>query len=131
MVDNATMTGNYAKNPFNFKHNNLSKLSLNVNGNDFPHEALSLDTDNGTYMGAFHSLFTSIDKPVYKTGNNISRTDWPGGYALIAYDLTPDLCSGDYQNMGNTGTISVELTFKNPLNVPVNLISYLGEEGFS
>lgn len=105
MIDNTTMTGNYKTNPFNFKHNLISKFCLNVNGNEFPHKALSLNIDNGSYIRSFHSLFTGVDKPVFMTGNNIERLDWTGGYALFAYDLTPDLCSGEYQNVTNTGAI--------------------------
>lgn len=125
MADNNTMTGVYNKNPFNFKHNNIKTFCLNVNGNEVPHKALTIDASNGEYIRAYHSLFSGIDKPVFVTGNNIERTDWTGGYAIFAFDLTPDLCSGDYQNISNTGTVSVNLTFKESLAAPINLISYL------
>ena len=43
---------------------------------------------------------------------DITREDYPGGYALYAFDLTPDMCkSSDYFNTVQRGSLTLALTF--------------------
>ena len=58
-------------------------------------------------------------------GNDISRYDFAHGYSLFAFDISPDLCSGDHFNLLKTGVLSLELSFAQNLEHPVHLIVYL------
>jgi hypothetical protein len=43
-------------------------------------------------MEAFSTLFSGTGKMYYNTGNDISREEFPKGYAVYAFDLTLDMC---------------------------------------
>ena len=45
MMDNDSYNGNYKKNPFNFKHYNLTQIGISVNGEEVPFKPLKLNFD--------------------------------------------------------------------------------------
>ncbi len=47
---------------------------------------------SGSYEKPYNTLFSGTGKMNYNTGLDISREDYPKGYTLYAFDLTPDMC---------------------------------------
>ena len=71
------------------------------------------------------SLFSGTGKLQKDEGNDISREDYSGGYALYAFDLTPDLSEGgDHFNLSRDGSVRIDLKFANPLPNTINVIAY-------
>ena len=68
-------------------------------------------------------MYEGIDKP--ELGNNISREEYPKGYTLFAFDLSPDLCTGEHINIQNSGQIDIQLSFSKTFSDPILLIAYL------
>ena len=113
-------------NPFNFQHFNLAKLNLMVDGQSSPYyKPLEFNFNENQFIRAYYSLFENIDKPVFATGNDISRDEYPFGYSLFAFDLTPDLCSGDQFNLIKTGNLDIALTFATSLEKSIVVILYM------
>ena len=52
MMDNDSYNGNYKKNPFNFKHYNLTQIGISVNGEEVPFKPLKLNFDEKLYVTA-------------------------------------------------------------------------------
>ena len=126
MVSNKAYDGAFELNPFNFQHFGLTKLNLMVDGQSSPYyKPLEFNFDNYQYIRGYYSLFENIDKPVFATGNDISREDFPNGYSLFAFDLTPDLCSGDQFNMIKTGNLDVAITFKKGIDNSIVVLFYM------
>ena len=93
LVDSAAFNGSYTKNPFNFKHFNMSSIAVTVNGEDMPFKPLQLSYWNSPkYLEAYTTLFSGTGKMYYDVGNDISREEFANGYAIYAFDLTPDIC---------------------------------------
>ena len=56
---------------------------------------------------------------------DITREDYPGGYALYAFDLTPDMCkSSDYFNTVQRGSLTLALTFGKATADPIAMVCY-------
>ncbi len=70
------------------------------------------------------SLFSGTAKLRQDEGNGISREDYAGGYAIYAFDLTPDMCQGDHFNLARDGTVRLDLRFTAPLPNTINVIAY-------
>ena len=70
------------------------------------------------------SLFSGTGKLQKDEGNLISREDYSGGYALYAFDLTPDLSEDDHFNLNRDGSLRVDMKFANPLIATINVIVY-------
>ena len=90
LVASEAFNGSYARNPYNFQHFNVSSIALTVNGEDTPFKPLNLSFGaNPQYIKAFSTLFSGTGKMYYNSGNDISRQEFPNGYAIYAFDLTP------------------------------------------
>lgn len=126
MVDHLAFNGSFTLNPFNFQHYNLSKLELATEtGNIIYPNGLEFDFPGQRYLRGYYSMFEGIDKPVFMTGNDISRLDYSKGYALFCFDLTPDLCSGDHVNLKKSSQLILNLNFKETRQSAVNLIVFM------
>ena len=118
--------GSYGKNPYNFAHFGVTNVSLTANGQEIPFKQLTLKypedaegkvnpakDDELDFDEAYNTLFSGTGKIYSNAGLDISREDYPGGYALYAFDLTPDMCkSSDYFNTVQRGSLTLALTLK-------------------
>ena len=116
--------GTYGKNPYNFAHFGVTNVSLTANGQEIPFKQLTLKypkSENGIvdpaaddeldFDEAYNTLFSGTGKIYSNAGLDITREDYPGGYALYAFDLTPDICkSSDYFNTVQRGSLTLALT---------------------
>ena len=129
--------GSYGKNPYNFAHFGVETLSLTANGEEVPFKQLTLtyptnptgEIDESAdieldFDEAYNTLFSGTGKIYSNAGLDITRDDYPGGYALYAFDLTPDMCnSPDYFNTVQRGSLSLALTFKSQKD-PLAMVCY-------
>ena len=70
------------------------------------------------------SLFSGTRKEKRDEGNDIAREDYPNGYALHAFDLSPDLAQKGHFNLAKQGTFRVELKFGTALPNIVTVVAY-------
>ena len=131
-------TGHYEKNPYNFQHFNVTSVSLTANGQEIPFKQLTLKypkDDTGKidpakdteldFDEAYNTLFSGTGKIYSNAGLDISREDYPGGYALYAFDLTPDMCkSADYFNTVQRGSLTLALTFGDSKDHAIRMVCY-------
>ena len=125
LVNVDASNGTYDKNPYNFAHFGVHTVSLTANGEEIPFKQLTLKypkDDDGKvdpatdtevdFIQAYNTLFSGTGKIYANTGLDITREEYPGGYALYAFDLTPDMCNTtDYFNAVQRGSLSVAITF--------------------
>ena len=118
--------GTYGKNPYNFAHFGVTNVSLTANGQEIPFKQLTLKypkaangkpdpatDDELDFDEAYNTLFSGTGKIYSNAGLDITREEYPGGYALYAFDLTPDMCkSSDYFNTVQRGSLTLALTLK-------------------
>ena len=131
--------GSYGQNPYNFAHFGVTSLSLTANGEETPFKQLTLkypkkangeidttagEDDDLDFDEAYNTLFSGTGKIYSNAGLDIDRDDYPGGFALYAFDLTPDMCkSSQYFNTVQRGSLSLALTFKAHKD-PLALVCY-------
>src|SRR6267154_3377936 len=125
MVENQAVNGSYERNPFNFKHFNLSSIKIYVDGQAHSNiKPIECDFDNHQSLMGYLSLFTGSGKYRRDEGLDIDREEYEGGYTLFAYDLSPDLTEEGYFNLVKEGSIRVELKFAQALTNTINIIAY-------
>ena len=110
---------------------------MTANGEEIPFKQLTLrypDDPDGKiddakdkeldFDEAYNTLFSGTGKIYSNNGLDITREDYPGGYALYAFDLTPDMCnSTDYFNTVQRGSLSLAITFKTQ-TFPLAMVCY-------
>jgi len=125
MVENQAFNGSYERNPFNFKHFNLSSIKIYVDGQAHSNiKPIECDFDNHQSLMGYLSLFTGSGKYRRDEGLDIDREEYENGYTLFAYDLSPDLTEEGYFNLVKEGSIRVELKFAQALTNTINIIAY-------
>ena len=88
LVESEAFNGALKKNPYNFQHFNVSSIGITVNGEEMPFKPLQLSYGAAPkYIEAFSTLFSGTGKMYHNTGNDISRDEFPKGYAVYAFDL--------------------------------------------
>lgn len=126
-VDNKAFNGDRSLNPFNFQNYGINYLSLYVDGVQIPSKPLQPDfTNNSLYVDAFHTLFSGTGIHFLNQGHCISRSSYPHGYCLFAFDLTPDLSanSNSHWNLVRHGSVRIEVRFAEALSSTINCIVY-------
>ena len=123
-VDNDAFNGIYTKNPFNFKHMNLTQLKVYLDGQQQSVKPLEINFASNQYINAYATLFMGTGKWMRDEGNQISREDFAGGYALYAFDLTPDLSEGDHFNLLKQGNVRLDMKFSQALENTINVIAF-------
>ena len=80
---------------------------------------------NPRYIEAFSTLFSGTGKMYYNTGNDISREEFPKGYAVYAFDLTPDMCGASpHFNVVQKGNLAIDIQFSRAPIVALSLVCY-------
>ena len=124
LVESDNFNGNITKNPFNFHHHDVNFLALYMDGQQFPHKALTPNYENKKFIRCYHTLFSGTGKESGDLGNWISREEYSEGHCLYVFDLTPDGCSIDHFNVRKNGNLRMEVHFAKPAQKPLNIIIY-------
>ena len=125
-VSNEAFNGRYTKNPFNFQHFNVNFLTVHLDGDQIPYTPLkpTFTQGRGNYVRSYHTLFSGTDKLYQNEGNDISLSDYPEGYALYAFDPSPDMACGGHYSLVKHGNLRLDMHFASPLAQTVNVIVY-------
>ena len=125
-VKNAAYNGDRSMNPFNFDHFDINYISLRVDGVQIPSRQFQPNFEAGTYVDAYHGLFSGTGIHFLNQGNCISRDAFKKGFCLFAYDLTPDLSanSNTHFNLIRHGSIRIDVRFAKALPANINCIVY-------
>ena len=111
IIEDETFYGN-DKNPFNFKHHNVSKCSLII---DSQEHVIRLKTDQDDFSEGYHSMFQALD--FYNQGSNsINLEDYKNGYTLYVFNLNPDKGCHEQFNPLRTGNVVIKFDFKSTTN---------------
>ncbi len=127
LVDAKGFSGGYKHNPYNFQNFKVTTVTLTVNGEELPFKQLTLNYENNkeNFIQAYNTLFSGTGKMNYNTGLDISREDYPKGYTLYAFDLTPDMCgSSPYFNTVQRGSLTVDITFASAPSAAIGMVCY-------
>ena len=123
MVDADAATGKRQKNPFNFQHFNMSRIQLYADGSPVRAQEIRLNIENGDYIDAYETLTWDIDREGGETGL-IKMHEWDKGYALVAFDLTPDMDGDDHYSLIKHGNLRLEIEFRTALSRAIHVLVY-------
>ncbi|GFT35664.1 uncharacterized protein F54H12.2 [Trichonephila clavipes] len=122
-VDNDSFHGTFEKSPFDFKHYDINFIGVYVDGQPTPHNPLDLNFAQNNYIKGYHSLFSGTEKLGQDQGLFISREEYISGNTLFAFNLSPDLCTGDHLNLIKHGVYASDTIpiLKKKSTIVVNL----------
>ena len=138
-VESESLVGSYKKNPYNFDHFNLKRLSVLVNGVSSPGAPIQVnfDANETNVMEVFDRLYDANRRKI-ELGSNVesghlglelNRNDMPHGYAIYLFDIEPVLHDGVSFDLLKSGTLSLQATFGTALTTNVSCLLYLEAYG--
>ena len=118
----SAITGNIAKNPFNYHHYKLTDVRLTVAGVPIPYAApLKFNFEKDEYLSGYRTL-DHANKSIF--GNGITRAEYKAGFMLIIFDLTSNGECDSYREIDKSGEVVIHLTFAETTNNKLALICY-------
>ena len=99
-------------------------MQLYTDGVPVLSKPLKLNIADGKYLQAFEALSKSFDKLDGEKSSIIKREDWPRGYSLFSFDLTPDYDGDDHYPLIKHGNLRLEMNFATTLEQTINVIVY-------
>lgn len=125
LVKSKAFNGDTNLNPYNFYHFNQNFLSLYMDSVQIPSKPLTPNYAKNQYTRSYHTLFSGSGIHFSDHGNCISLEDYPNGYCLAAFDLTPDLSSHEpHWNIIRSGSLRLEIRFEKPLPETITAIIF-------
>jgi hypothetical protein len=113
-----------SKNCYNFKNYDLRHLKIYLDGQLQTLKPLEANFAAGQYITSYLSLFGGTGKLGKDEGSDITRTDFPAGYSIYGFDLSPDLAETGHFNLHREGSVRVEIKFGTALPATINVIVY-------
>lgn len=121
-VDNIAYNGSFKHSPFNFKHMNISSIKVYMDGQSQQIKPIETNFTDGDYVHGYLSLYTANLKYRQDEDLDISRSDYPKGYTIFCFDLSPDMNDGANFDLARDGSLRVELKFSQNLTSSINVI---------
>lgn len=120
-VSSSAYAGSYQKNPFNYQNFKLSFLEITLNGNSVPGPSFQPNYQTNDYIECYSSLF--FNKYPSKTGNWITRTEYPAGYCLYVFNIAGHT-GDDIMSEKVHGHTRLHVKFAEALKESVKVIVY-------
>lgn len=124
-VETAAYNGAPNKNPFNFKHCNITEIALFKNGVPFPVPPIKANFADNQIAMAYYNTLTSIES-TSPIGPTLSIEEFVKGTTIFAFSTNPDPSGNpDIHSMINqTTNMRLEVTFKQQLTEEMMCIVY-------
>ena len=125
MVNSEAFSGNFQKNPLQFRHYDIDFMGFTVNGVPTPRDPFIYDMDNELFVEAWSSLYEVTGRSGDDCDNGISKEMWMEGMALTAFNVDPTTAN-DFRYLGlpKQGHTRLTVHLKKPAPHPIMLIVY-------
>lgn len=124
MVDSSAAAGSYSRNPYNFKTFNVNHMQLFTDNEPVHVRPLKPDLHHNSYLHCYETLYRGLNRMDGEKSNIIKRVDWDKGYALFAFDLTPDMDAEDHYALIKHGNLSLNIEFSADLPNAIDVLVY-------
>lgn len=123
ITTSAAFNGSIDRNPFNFKHMNVSFMALYVEGESRPATPLMPNYKTNNYINEYLTLFSGTGKYTKNDGNYISKEEYGSGYTCYIIDVDGNHTK-DFVSLARRGHTRLVVRFDEPLAEPIVVLAY-------
>jgi len=129
LVSSSAHDGKNRLSPFNFKHYNMQKIELRINGKPIPTaDGIRIDMRHKLYAQAYATIFLGTGG-FYENNSPLSYEEYGEGNFLVMFDLTEDFNNEmTHFHNANTGTISLNIGLSDATAENVSIIAIFEHE---
>ena len=122
IVPTEAYSGSLKTNPFKFDNYNIKEIALKISSKLSPYSSsLESNGKEDNFIEAYNTIFTGIREAPC----DITYDDYKNGYYILAFHLSPDLCSEEHYSMLKDGCLELDFKFDTVENMALNLICYM------
>ena len=99
-------------------------MQMYTDGEPVRSKPLQPNIADNDYLQCYESLYRGFDKVDGNKSSIIKCEDWDKGYALFAFDLTPDYDDDDHYPIIKHGNLRLEINFTQALPKAINILVY-------
>lgn len=125
LIDNEAFNGSYTKNPFLYKHYNLSAITCVVNSNRLEYKP---NFSEYSYLKEYLGLCKTCNQSEHQNRMQISSRNFAFGYAIYGFNLSSDGSDGfntnGYVNLPKAGIVRFELQFNVATPETLNILFF-------
>lgn len=119
----SSFVGDIKSDPYKFQNFALNFITLRLNGQRTPQEALTPSYSDNLYNRTLMALYQNSGRFRVNQGNSISPSEFKSSKALYVFDISPDQCSGAHSHVSPGGTIDVEVSFSTALAKSITCVT--------
>ena len=124
-----SFAGKYLRNPFGFKHFDLTFVALHLNGELFPKTPYTPDfrDNHDNFERIYYDSMVNLGALYPGQEPCISTKTYMRGFCLFAFNLNSDqeiTNENDYINIPKEGFLNIELRFRSALTEALKLVVY-------
>lgn len=123
--DSDTVLGSYAKSPWNFKNDSLSRLSLTVNGVSVPASPISADYGNNCVMEVYERILDFCKIHSLSNALGIDRRQIGNGFSVYLFNIQPPFSKEPHFNLLKSGVVPLDAKFSTDLSETTCCLMYL------
>lgn len=128
LVDNETLNGSLATDPFSFRHYDLNFLAAYVDGVQFPSRPYTPNFEKRLCTREYKELFIALNQNRTDTYCDLVKSNFTGTNPIFAFNFSPDLSNGP-GSVGHVspiqhGSLRLHLKFAKPLPESINVMMY-------
>lgn len=125
VLDLEAFHGSYKKDPFNYKHFSAKEVSIRVDGERYPDEAMKMNYADGDVLIPLLSLLRTTDSFLSDKDIGIGRDTFASRNAIYAFDLTSTgAAGGENFELSNNATIDIQILLNGPLTAAAAVVMY-------
>jgi len=124
-VDTRSFEGNLSFNPFHYQHINISSITLEKNGKEYPIPTLKCDFEKYAYTRAYYHTMNSLQAP-NPAAPHISYDQFRLGSTIFSFDMSPDQLGGTdpHAITNKPATVRLTVDFKTNLTTDITCLIY-------
>ena len=127
-LDNDAVSGNSLKNPFNFKHFDVRKIGVTVDGIDHVRPALTFHSSKKKFADVYFQMLKVLHCGNSPFAVDIQETDLDKGFFFAMFEFSQDQMGGDIpDHLVNQGTnIHLSVEFGTSLTSAITMVIHYG-----
>ena len=124
-VESAAYAGDYSKNPFNFRHEDVDSFTCCADNQALPFHAINTKFSADNFQEAYFAFISATAGGLSNIGGtDITRTDFKEGYTLFVFNLDDHMQNREQQPKLRIGNLWLEVKLSKALPHSATLICF-------
>lgn len=127
-LENGAVSGDSKKNPFNFKHFDVRKIGVTVDGVDHVRPPLTFNSGKKKFADVYYQMLKVLHSYNSPFALNIEEKDLDNGFFFAMFEFSSDQMGGDIpDHLVNQGTnIHLSVEFGTALTSAITMVVHYG-----